>query len=141
VTSLNTSEATILLSESNDYKRLATAIYGLTGTLLLYSGMVWILKIFLCSLLLFQLRHAYQSAKPSPAIHSLTLKQDSWVIHHFLKADQHYENAQSLVDTGFFQLIVFKGEDKARKTLVLFHDQITHKEHYVLQRKLGSRAK
>jgi hypothetical protein len=120
---------------------LATVIYGLTGAMILFCGMVWILKISLCSLLLFQLRHVYQSAKPSPAIQSFTFKKESWIIHRYLKEDLNYDSAQSLIDTGFFQLIVFRGEEKMRKMLVLFHDQITLKEQYDLQRRLGSRPK
>jgi hypothetical protein len=136
VTFSNIFENRIILNESRDYKHLTIKVYVLTGIALFYSSLPWIIVIILWTVLLLQLRKVWIFPRPTININTISIKNESWLLHDNIIGEVEYEEAISLIDTALFQLIAFSDATKARKLMLLFNDQLKTKDLYALRRRL-----
>ena len=119
---LNLSNWTIEFKQSAYYARLILVIYVSTFTVLIYSSVIFQLKILVFILLAIHLVRIINNPNPYPNYLALTYKDDAWLLATSKKL-LIYEKGRVLIDTGLFFILELRSANR-RKLIVIFVDQL-----------------
>ena len=125
-------DVTITFSRSRDFLKCVTFAHIAASTLLLQSNIPLFISIVGIILLIFSYLHTRHIHSPQPDFISLKRQSGFWIMTDYQGKETKYDNAQIQFDGGLFFLLRLTNNEQ-KKTLVLFHDQITQDQHRRLQ--------
>ncbi len=123
---------TITFSQSKDYLRCALVLHVLAIIVVLLSALPLGFKLLFILIVMVCFIDIIRSKTPLPRYHQLSYHPGYWLLHETHGAQHQYEQVSIGFDGGLFLLLILSGLG-AKKTLVVFYDQMTPEHYRVLK--------